>query len=370
MNIALKKTHYFFNFEQLRNNLFAIEIALFPWINYSDSLRLLFILILGINVSYSFYNFIVTGKSRSLTAIDIFLGCLILLSLFNPGSYWQESFSTENVIFRLSVYYLRYLTFPDDFLRKNINLLFRYFLISAFLVIFVWIFQESNLRLILPYGDPNYLGFIFGSYAILAMCYASSRRANTVSIMLIILCFYIVLLTASRGSILALVLASLLIFIKDIFRFLGVIVLLLFASQLEFVRGLYSDLFIIERILDPRDSDIGAANVRLVEIEIALKMLGNDFINALFGHGASTTSSEIFSDSSTRIHNSYVAIIFEQGIIGGIFALIIAILMLLKSEKNGLLPLTIFMLLNSMTVFIFTFYHFYIFVKLIQSKKP
>ena len=368
MNITLTKTRTSI-FEQSRNVLLCLEIALFPWINYSDVLRLVFIFLVVTNVFLSFFISFTTGKFKSLTVIDILLGSIIAISLFNPGSYWQ-SFSTESVVFRLFVFYLRYLTLPNNFFKKNLNLLYLYFLISAILVLFVWFFQERNLRLVLPYGDPNYLGFIFGSYAVLAMCQAFNGKATKVSILLIILCCYIVLVTASRGSILALALASLFIFIKDIYRFLSVIVILFFVSQIEFVNILLADLFIIERILDPRDSDIGAANVRLIEIVVALGMLGDNLFNAFFGYGASSSSSQFFlSESSTRIHNTYIAIIFEQGILGGAIAFFMVLFMLRKSYQNGLLPLMIFMLLNSMTVFVLTFYHFFVFTKLVQEEK-
>ena len=116
--------------------------------------------------------------------------------------------------------------------------------------------------------------------------------------------------------------------------------------------------------------DIGAANIRWVEIIVALNMLGDNLLNAFFGYGASSSSSAFFlNESSTRIHNSYIAIIFEQGILGAVIAVLMVLLMLRKSYQNGLLPFMIFMLVNSMTVYILTFYYFFVFAKLVQDEK-
>ena len=370
MNLAKKKSGIPSLFGQCQSYLLAIEIALFPWINFSNFLKTMFLVILGINVLISVSSGFIRGKFRSFTAIDILLGGIVVISVFNPGSYWMP-FSAEFPPLRMAIFYIRYLTFPHNFFKNNSNLLFTMLLISSTCVLITWFFldlPENAYRLYAPYGDPNYTGIIFGSYAILAMCWSINGKATKVSLMLILLCFFIVLLTASRGSILALVVATLFIFMKNYKLIIFAIAPMILLLQVEFITSLFTELYFLERILDPSGADVGAANSRFTEIEAALNNFGNNIPNMLFGNGLSSSALN-FIGSEFRIHNTYVAIIYDQGIIGVILASVLGLGLLIKSKINGLLPLMIFMTINSMTIFILTFYPFYIFVKFIQEER-
>ena len=328
----------------------------------------MFLVILGINVFISVGGGFMSGKFRSFTAIDMLVGGIVAISVFNPGSYWMP-FSAEFPPLRMAIFYIRYLTFPINFLKNNANLLFSMLLISSTCVLGTWFFldlPENASRLYAPYGDPNYMGIIFGSYAVLAMCWSLNGKVTKVSSMLILVCFFIVLLTASRGSILALLIAMLFIFTNNFKLIILAIASLIFLLQVELLSSLFADLYIIERILDPSGSDIGAANSRFIEIEAALKNFGNNIPNLMFGNGLSSSVTN-FDGSEYRIHNSYVSIMYDQGIIGVILATALGLGLLKKSTRNGLVPLMIFITINSLTIFVLTFYPFYIFLKFIQE---
>jgi hypothetical protein len=323
---------------------------------------------LGINVFISVASGFRRGKFRSFTAIDMLIAGIVAISVFNPGSYWM-SFSAESPPLRMAIFYIRYLTFPTNFLKNNANLLFIMLLISSICVLVTWFFLDipgNAYRLYAPYGDPNYMGMIFGSYAVLAMCWCINGKVTKVSLMLILVCFFIVLLTASRGSILALLIAMLFIFMNNFKLIILAIASLILLLQVEVFSSLFAELYIFERIVDPSGSDIGAANSRFIEIEAALKNFGNNIPNLMFGHGLSSSLSN-FDGSEFRIHNTYVSIMYDQGISGVILATALGLGLLIKSTRNGLVPLIIFITINSLTIFILTFYPFYIFLKFIQE---
>ena len=300
-------------FNSIRGFFLAIEITLFPWINFNEYLSGAFLTFLTLNVGFSVLDAYRAQRLSRMTLIDLLIGCLVLISVLNPGSYWMATSSSSPWV-RMIIFYLRYLTFPRDFLKENADVLFKLILFSSIAVLYLWFFMElpeNSYRLYAPYGDPNYLGFIFGSYAILSICYLLSNKGSKIHWAVIILCCLIVILTASRGTLIALSLTLGFVVLKSV---RGTFVILV-ASLVLYVglnsSGLLPDLYIIERLISPRSSDIGAANSRLIEIQAAVNNFSTEIWSTLFGNGLSSSDYNL-EGSQYRIHNSLFAIMYDS----------------------------------------------------------
>jgi hypothetical protein len=123
--------------------------------------------------------------------------------------------------------------------------------------------------------------------------------------------------------------------------------------------------------MSPGKSDIGAANMRLTEISALFKEFSNSPQQILYGFGLSRSSSneDFFFNSKTRIHNTPLAIFFDGGIIGVFSMMLLFFWSWQKLWYSNNKYLFIFIILNSFTVYVITFYHFILCLKLIQDRK-
>lgn len=351
----------------------TIELLLFPWINSKSDLDIIFYGLFGINILLGVYFY--NSRKRNLSKMDFALLVFILITLLNPETYWQE-FGITAAYVRMAAFGLRYFTLINYSISKSYRTLAIGVLISSIGAIAGWLYgygDGDDLRLNYPYGDSNYQGFIYSTYAILLMVNICDKKINKlIGILGIISSLLIVILGASRGSIIALIITGF-IFVLQKFSFKKIIlVVFLITIPLYSLSKteIYKDLLIIDRLMSPGKSDIGAASSRLTEIRSGLKYFSNSPLQIIYGFGLSSSSDKnSLFNFKIRIHNTPMAIFFDGGIIGVISIMLLFFWSWQKLRDSNGKYLLIFIFLNSLTVYLITFYHFILCLKLIQERK-
>lgn len=360
--------------KKIRAVSLILEIILFPWINAFDQIYVVFFSLFIVNISIGLFS--IKKENLNLNKIDYAFFIFILITLINPFNFLFE-FSAQAPYVRLLAFFLRYITLDTKLIKENINLFSIGIIVSSVMVVFLNPIDtgSTNFRLYFPYGDPNYVSFIFGSYAfiILSLFYNGLKKnlSSLIHVIAIILCISIVVLTASRGGILSL--AMTLIFLIAVK--INIPKLILFASIALLVISTFSlslikDLNAFKRFSDPVESDDGALNSRFNENSEAF----NSFLNYpqlyVFGNGlgSSTRVSKTYTHEF-RIHNTFISVFNDSGIIGLIFFLIFIFRLFYYNFRKASFFLFLFLMINSQTIYLLTIYQFHICLKFLTENK-
>lgn len=359
--------------KSLLNKLIALEIVLFPWINASEVLEYLFYLLLVINILFWIALNNKFLKNPSFNRFESFFLIFLLITLLYPFSHWT-TFNLENPVLRTSIFLLRFIFLKGFDIKDSILTFNLLATISSVLILIGWIAfdQGDSWRLTFPYGDPNYIGFIFGVYFLISLRYFSEKN-RLLSLITILFCLSILIATGSRGSFIAISIILVFYLVKMLFfrrnyKFFALILLSVFVFQKP-INNFITSLVIIERILDPRKSDIGAFNSRFNEIETSLNYFESNPETIIFGNGLSSSSNTRIFNSNVRIHNTFAAILFEQGIIGIILIFLVFYEVFLFTRFNNNHFLLFFLIINSLSVYLITNYFFYVCLRILTIEK-
>ncbi len=277
----------------------------------------------------SLYNVFHFGKfvSNSITKYLLLFGCLAFL----PLVFFHAPISGF-VIYILTILSLIGLPYID---KKPIYLLTPIFL----LVVNVISYRLSDwfglpYRYQGLYNDPNYLviSMIVGIYlCIRAIESYKNFLVRSLSIVSILVALYVVLLTQSRGGILALLL-FILVYIPRLYKMnkkvtIILLLLLIFGSNYTYIRFKDPIDRIVERFFGDRESDVVAASSRFYEIQSAMRGIEEQPFYLIIGAGIGSSGGEDSAyDFERRIHNILIAVLYENGI----FALVILLLVFAK----------------------------------------
>lgn len=236
------------------------------------------------------------------------------------------------------------------------------------------------------YNDPNYLALsmLCGMYLSMQMLLANeSLLWNFISSLSVVMLVYVVFLTQSRGGIFSLsifMLIALVRIYKTNYKSFIYIVFLLICEICVLTTYSYDGILtIIGRFVGERYSDVEAAGSRLYEIESAIDAILREPLDFLFGTGIGFTN--IMSDQYRyihRIHNTIIAILYENGAIEFCLFGMAFFYILLKNIRNKSVSLALYfsMIIGSMTVWTLIYLPFWFGIFLswkntcFQYKKP
>lgn len=314
--------------------------------------------------------------------IVVFLLCL--MNLFCIKTLWNDNF-IKLMLLTVSLSFIPCFTNNADFptayvftifsligvklIEKDIFLKMSVVLFPVVVVILLLFANRTyGWRFYGFYNDPNYLALsmLCGVYFGMQMLYNNKRFLyNIVSIMSIIMCCYVIFLTQSRGGILSLII---LIIINGVGIYRHnkkvLITLVCFATIGLLVLSIrYFDVLniVFDRFSGNKLSDVEAASSRLIEIQFALNALISNPIDLIFGTGIGFTNTMSYEyQYFYRIHNSLIALIYENGLVATcIFCL--SFYFLLKKVKSNLsnLAFCLSLFLESMTVWVIVYLPFW-----------
>lgn len=225
------------------------------------------------------------------------------------------------------------------------------------------------------YNDPNYyvISLIVGLYLCLKVIETEykSRFLNylikIIAILSILVSLYVILLTQSRGGILAFFLFFA-VYIPHFYRVypkLTIIICLalIVGSGSIYVRFYDNIQAVTSRFSGESESDVNGANSRFVEIEKAFNGIESMPFYLITGAGISASGGEYSEyQNKYRIHNTPIAVLYENGI----FALYLFISMLWfqakQLYKNDFLALALLLAisLQCLTIWTITFLPFWL----------
>ena len=87
-----------------------------------------------------------------------------------------------------------------------------------------------------------------------------------------------------------------------------------------------------------------------------------------FGNLSASSNKKIFNNE-VRIHNTFAAILFEQGLVGIFFLILILFELIKYTKKNKGYFLLFFVLVNSLSLYIITNYFLYVCIRILITKK-
>ena len=186
------------------------------------------------------------------------------------------------------------------------------------------------------YGDPNFLALALNF--LIALCYITYRGNASILIRILAVCSILgaiplILLGASRGGILGLAVVLFFILINTYKRtkagFVVMIVLMILAGGF-LTRRMDNTLDLIERRYQSEsESDLVGVRARIEGVQSAFRVLRNRPELIPFGIGLGNTFQTIgqYRDDGYRsgfvIHNTYVSLLYELGLIGLVLYLLI-----------------------------------------------
>lgn len=202
--------------------------------------------------------------------------------------------------------------------------------------------RGANMRAYGFMGNPNYMAYNCAVFLIL-LHYSKLKRYNTP---LLLLNFILILLSVSRGVILGVVLYFILSNIRLNKRNIIIMLLSIAVSSYiilnppEFLETFilrFSTLF-----------DEGNSSGRDVIWSRGYELWGSSFSSILFGTGFNNFDNILFDyyDISNTVHNSFLRILFEFGIIGLIIILTFYLVLMLIGHQNKVSRQFIILLLS------------------------
>lgn len=235
-------------------------------------------------------------------------------------------------------------------------------------------YSETMYRYQGQYNDPNYFvtSIILGIFfCIQSLKTTRSKVMKLINILSIIYALYTILLTQSRGGILALLIFALCVLYtylrKNIKSFVFVSILLVIAFS--FLQGNELVEQVQNRFKGENQNDVSSSMSRFYEAEAAFKGIQQKPIILFIGAGIGTTGEENeYLDSFTydnphRIHNTLVAVLFENGIIPFVFFCLflwVIIKQTYRIKDKIYLGLTLAVIVQSLTIWIIPYIPFWL----------
>ena len=350
-----------------------IEILLFPWINAGLGIEWLFYTLLSINIIFGLLRARI--KVGYFSNLDLLLSGLIALFLLNPSTYW-EPLGISAVYLRIFVFFIRYILLRDYKFENRINSFSIGVLVSSLSAMLLWINGSGDpWRLNFPYGDPNYQGFIYVTYGMFIILFKDYWKGlGIIPVLAIFSCILVAILGASRGTAvsLAIVLSLYLVRRYSLLRLVPIALLMSFLLHVGLKNSeVFSKVALVERVVNPRTSDTGAADSRFIEINAAFREFRKRPYYSIFGFGLSRSASKEhdFFESRFRIHNTPVAILFDSGVVGLLTGVLLFGCALHNVRNDNRLYLLIFICLNALTFYTLTFYHFFICLLFLRNQR-
>lgn len=298
-----------------------IENKIFFWFLMSSTLSLLF--------PFISYNYILLNHTF-FVIIDLLIIFLLMLAFSNiiEIEYWKMISNISIVgTFILFIHFLisynggRYQGFFND---PN------YFNTSLLLFLFIIIFDFEN---------TNYMSFLRKTIifvSIISLLFLSIVTASRSGILGIFVFLFFYILHYFKKNKLILTLKTILI--------LMLIFVLIYSFNIINIKDQVN--YVLSRFFsEAGSSDYGSAYMRIIEIKNGFKLIRKNPMTFFLGSGIGTTSlTEWYSNFSinasfrtTRIHNTIIGILVEQGIIGLIiFIYFNFYLLILIWKKNNL----------------------------------
>ncbi|MGE8017830.1 O-antigen ligase family protein [Peribacillus frigoritolerans] len=290
-------------------------------------------------------------RENKLLIVFVGLTSLSLISALMTNNDSLINTSIENMVV-LAIIMLLCWVITHVISIKSLPYLSNISIIGAF-IIFFNLFQSLSVgRYEGFFNDPNYFSsaIILFLFFIVLNLHVKNKSVGKVkkilSIFSIVILNIAVLFTASRSGILSIVLFDLLYFLflykksKSKILLISFTVLVLASFFLVSNNFLNEQLsFVLDRFFAEKGSmDSKSSLMRINEIQTGVNMLSENIISFFIGSGiGSTNSLEYFSQfavntnmRTTRIHNTFVAVIIEQGV----FSFITFMIMLLTIFRN------------------------------------
>lgn len=236
-----------------------------------------------------------------------------------------------------------------------------------------WI--NTNYRFQGLYNDPNYLcvSLVVGIY----MCCQNFKNNGWIvkmaSVLAILFSIYTVLVTQSRGGMVALfcVLFFVLISYYSTNRKIVLTILLIgfLSSSSLMVKYAQNIDNIVMRFSGERESDVSSANSRIQEIESSFHAIADFPPVLLFGAGYGISGKALeermnlpyLFDNYHRIHNTYMAVFFEQGVVSFFLFLGMVLTLVLRTWKNDKVKFAVLVaiLLQAATIWLMPYLPFW-----------
>lgn len=291
-----------------------------------------------------------TGKFKSINRIEVIFSALILSTMFSLIGSIDLSLSLVP-----SIYFLFIIIFSLTLGKSAVCIVdfekILFFSVLGFIVLNLRsLFGDfTNVRFSGVAGQPNALGLISGTGFVISVAYlylfAQSRRlSKPMAVLAISTSLFLIISSGSRGAIISILVALLYLFLKNVrnnFKAIVSISVLLTTILVVFYDKiielpLYSRLLAVPSALG---LNLGGNNIEAefanatddTRIDIASTAFGAFLSSPIFGNGINTFS---YFSEFVYTHNSYLEILFSQGLFGIIFYGTFILYSLMDRSKN------------------------------------
>lgn len=291
-----------------------------------------------------------TGKFKSINRIEVIFSALILSTMFSLIGSIDLSLSLVP-----SIYFLFIILFSLTLGKSAVCIVdfekILFFSVLGFIVLNLRsLFGDfTNVRFSGVAGQPNALGLISGTGFVISVAYlylfAQSRRlSKPMAVLAISTSLFLIISSGSRGAIISILVALLYLFLKNVrnnFKAIVSISVLLTTILVVFYDKiielpLYSRLLAVPSALG---LNLGGNNIEAefanatddTRIDIASTAFGAFLSSPIFGNGINTFS---YFSEFVYTHNSYLEILFSQGLFGIIFYGTFILYSLMDRSKN------------------------------------
>lgn len=291
-----------------------------------------------------------TGKFKSINRIEVIFSALILSTMFSLIGSIDLSLSLVP-----SIYFLFIIIFSLTLGKSAVCIVdfekILFFSVLGFIVLNLRsLFGDfTNVRFSGVAGQPNALGLISGTGFVISVAYlylfAQSRRlSKPMAVLAISTSLFLIVSSGSRGAIISILVALLYLFLKNVrnnFKAIVSISVLLTTILVVFYDKiielpLYSRLLAVPSALG---LNLGGNNIEAefanatddTRIDIASTAFGAFLSSPIFGNGINTFS---YFSEFVYTHNSYLEILFSQGLFGIIFYGSFLLYSLMDRSKN------------------------------------
>lgn len=291
-----------------------------------------------------------TGKFKSINRIEAIFSALILSTIFSLLTSIDLSLSLIP-----SIYFLFIIIFSLT-LGKSVKCIvdfekILFFSVLGFVALNLRSFfgDFSSIRFSGVAGQPNALGLISGTGFVISVAYlylfAQSRKlSKLMAILAILTSLFLIISSGSRGAIISILAALLYLFLKNVrnnFKAIVLISVLLTTIIVIFYDKivelpLYSRLLAVPSALG---LNLGGNNIEAefanaaddTRIDIANIAFGAFLNRPVFGNGINTFS---YFSEFVYTHNSYLEILFSQGVLGSLFYGLFILYSLIVASKS------------------------------------
>lgn len=297
-----------------------------------------------------FFIIFATGKFKSITRIEAIFFGLILSTIFSLlGSIDLRLSLIPSIYFLFIISFSIIISKSVDYIADFEKILF--FSLLGFIVLNLRSFSGdfTGARFSGVAGQPNALGLISGTGFVISMSYlylfAQSRKlSKPIAVVAILTSLFLIVSSGSRGAVISILAALLYLFLKNIKSNLKVIVLIsIFLISIIIIfydkiveLPLYYRLLALPSALGLNlgenniEAEFGSATDD-TRIDIASTAFEAFLGKPVFGNGLNTFS---YFSEYVYTHNSYLEILFSQGIFGSLVYGLFILYSLMVASKS------------------------------------